>query len=510
MPSCGAPNLRRMNGAPGLLPSLALRLSLLAALLLAAPSCRGPLRRPVEEAAARVELVGPIWTCTELGTTEVPREAAPTLLFGKDGRASGSTGINRFFGGFKREGTSGLRFEKLSLTRRAGTEEQTRTEQDFIAGLEACSGFQISGMGIDLLAGDEVVMRLSAVTDREDWIPAPPPLEGPPGSMDGGVEWIKLTSGEWLKGEFTALTRDSVEFDSDELDNLKLDWADVAELYTTRPYTLLLESRDTRVGALRVVGDTIVVMAGGQQEVLRRDEVQRMVAGQPGESNYWSGDVDISVTAREGNTEQLDVASRLSALRRTAHSRLDLYFEAIYGTQNTQRVTNNQRFTGKFDRYISSRLFWTILGTEIYSDEFQNLDRRTSPYTGLGYTLFDRSGLEWNVSLGGGYRETRYDSVAPGQDDRDLDAFLQLSADLDYDITEKVELIMSYSAQVGLENIDNTNQNGMAELDFDLMDDFDIFIRFTLSRIGQPIANDDGSIPKKNDYRYDFGWRWSW
>ena len=61
-------------------------------------------------------------------------------------------------------------------------------------------------------------------------------------------EWIRLTSGEWLKGEFTSLRRDSVEFDSDELDELTLDWEDVAEVITTRPFTVVKADRSVWSG----------------------------------------------------------------------------------------------------------------------------------------------------------------------------------------------------------------------------------------------------------------------
>ena len=235
-----------------------------------------------------------------------------------------------------------------------------------------------------------------------------------------------------------------------------------------------------------------------------------MVPGEPSERNYWSGNVDIAATAREGNTDQLDVTTRLGALRRSARSRLDLNFEAIYGSQNRVEVTNNQRFTGNFDAYLSSRLFWTILGVEVFADEFQNIDRRFAPYTALGYTLYDRAGLESNVSLGVGYRKTYFDSVEAGEADTDSTTFLQVSADIDADLTETVEFVASYWAQISFQDIENTNQNISGELDFDFMDDFDVFVRVTLSRVGQPAADEDGNLPEKNDYRYDFGWRWSW
>ena len=43
------------------------------------------------------------------------------------------------------------------------------------------------------------------------------------------------------------------------------------------------------------------------------------------------------------------MSSVLGATRRTAKTRLDLRFEAVYGTQNETKITNNQRFTGAFD-----------------------------------------------------------------------------------------------------------------------------------------------------------------
>ena len=186
------------------------------AALLATASCKTTGEDGLEKAAAKVRLVGPIWTCVQLGGKKIEIDPEPTVLFGADGRVSGSSGVNRYFGKFLRSENSKLSFSEVSSTRRAGSPEQMAVEVEFLKGLEGTTGFQVTGQGIQLLTGDKVVMELSAATDPDSWIPQPPDLEGPPGSMDGGVEWLKLTSGEWLKGEFKVLNRDSVEFESDE------------------------------------------------------------------------------------------------------------------------------------------------------------------------------------------------------------------------------------------------------------------------------------------------------
>ncbi len=38
-----------------------------------------------------------------------------------------------------------------------------------------------------------------------------------------GYDWLRLTSGEWLRGELIGVFNDEVEFDSDILDELTID-----------------------------------------------------------------------------------------------------------------------------------------------------------------------------------------------------------------------------------------------------------------------------------------------
>ena len=61
-----------------------------------------------------------------------------------------------------------------------------------------------------------------AIAIIPDWEPPEPAPEA--------WDWIKMTSGEWLKGEVHDLNDDKLAFESDELDDLDLDWDDVAEL----------------------------------------------------------------------------------------------------------------------------------------------------------------------------------------------------------------------------------------------------------------------------------------
>ena len=74
----------------------------------------------------------------------------------------------------------------------------------------------------------------SAPINKNQWDNFEPP-------QDKKYDWIQLTSGEWLKGEFIFLYNYSVEFDSDELDLLKIDWDDIKQVRSARTMSLRIE-----------------------------------------------------------------------------------------------------------------------------------------------------------------------------------------------------------------------------------------------------------------------------
>ena len=51
----------------------------------------------------------------------------------------------------------------------------------------------------------------------------------PPPPNPTALDWIRMSSGEWLAGEILVLRDDDFEFDSEDLDGLTLDWRDIVE-----------------------------------------------------------------------------------------------------------------------------------------------------------------------------------------------------------------------------------------------------------------------------------------
>ena len=325
---------------------------------------------------------------------------------------------------------------------------------------------------------------------------------------DEDSDWIRLVSGEWLRGELTMMQRGIVEFDSDELDDLELDYEDIDEILTVHVYTVLLEDRRSLVGRMKLL-DTVVTLDTDEGDVeVPREQVLAFVPGRPTESNYWSGDVRFSATIREGNTDQVDNVISISAKRETAASRLSMFLESVTGTLDGSENANNQTFSAGYDYYLSRRTFVRPFGIEVFADRIQNIDYRISPFAGAGYTFVDSAKTEWDGILGVGYRYTKFESVEAGEDDSSETTTAVIQTKLESDLTSDIELGASYGVDISLEEVENTDHEARLSLSFEFVWDLDFDVNFVWKYVGNPAADSSGDTPEQNDLRIELGLTW--
>lgn len=90
----------------------------------------------------RALLEGPEWTVSRLDGEPVPDEVSVTINFLDDDRIAGSSGCNRFMGGYALTG-EGLSFGQIAGTMMACPELQMQTEQRFLGLLQGINRFEI-------------------------------------------------------------------------------------------------------------------------------------------------------------------------------------------------------------------------------------------------------------------------------------------------------------------------------------------------------------------------------
>lgn len=100
--------------------------------------------------------------------------------------------------------------------------------------------------------------------------PSGSPIWGPPSALPEKFDWIQLTSGEWLKGDLKVLYDKKLEFDSDELDLLELDWEDVKQVRGHKLHSVRFEGPPVVVvGILKIIDDKVFVTT--EEKVLEFD-----------------------------------------------------------------------------------------------------------------------------------------------------------------------------------------------------------------------------------------------
>jgi hypothetical protein len=355
------------------------------------------------------------------------------------------------------------------------------------------------GIEADVVAVSEARASNAAAITREadsPWLPDPP--------LPERYDWIRLKSGEWLKGDIERMRDDEIEFDSDKLKNVDFDWEDVHELRSPHRYTYVFENRGTVIGEAVIDRQYVRIRDEGGWRTFRRDELLSIVPGNEREWDYWSVEAFAGFGLRSGNSDQVDIDTILTFEREDALSRFHGSYQGSYGRLDGKQNANVHRGRTHISLFVSRDYFVTPFSFEVFSDRFQNIAYRLSPSAGGGYRAIKKKSMEWNLALEAGYQFTEFRSAA--EEDSSDTVTLIPSTEFEMDITKAVELEFDYQVMIGLTEIGDTSHHATTVLSVDIVDDvLDFDVVFTWDRIEDPAKDDDGSRPKKNDLRVTVG-----
>jgi len=318
-------------------------------------------------------------------------------------------------------------------------------------------------------------------------------------------DWVQLVSGEWLKGEIKGLYKDSLEFDSDKLDLLSLDWEDIKYVETHIPGSANIEGHGTVYGFFEINQSKIIVTNNDEVTEFERSQLVSFITGGEEESDYWSAKITLSLNVRSGNTDQVDYNAKANVKRQTSFSRIELdYIGNISNTQDVETI-NNHRLTATHDIFKTRAFFLRPIFGEYYKDPFSNIDSRVTIGTGFGYTIIDTKRTDWDVAGGPAYQATRFVTVQAGENIEETTPALVISTNYDLEISKKLDFIFNYSTTWGDSASGGYTHHAVTTFETEITGSFDLDISFVWDHISKPTAADDGTIPFKDDYRTTLG-----
>jgi hypothetical protein len=326
------------------------------------------------------------------------------------------------------------------------------------------------------------------------------PTWGPPSALPDKFDWIQLTSGEWLKGDLKVLYDDELEFDSDELDLLELDWEDVKQVRGHQPHSVRFEGSMVVVGILKVVDDKVIVTT--EEEVLEfdRSRLLSIAHGEGKEIGYWSTKISIGLDVRSGNSDQTQYNAAVNAKRRTSGSRLSIDYLSIFNTTEGVETANSQKVSSYYDIFKTKKFFWRPVFGEYYRDIFLNIEHRFSVGTGIGYHIMDTSKTELDITPGLAYQYNQNISVETGEDAYNSTLALVVHVEYDTELSKRVDLNGSYKFDIVNQDSGSYTHRALAALEIELRRRLDLDLSLMWDRIQKPKPEADGRVPDRDDY----------
>ncbi len=328
----------------------------------------------------------------------------------------------------------------------------------------------------------------------------------PPEPDANAWDWIRMNSGEWLGGNLESLRDRDLEFDSDELDLLKLDWTDVAELRSPRVLTYRFEDLGTYTGTAVMRGDTVAIHTLGGIRKLPREWLILIIEGDLSERNFWSAKASLGLVTRSGNTNQSDLNSVLRVRRLTPGTRGTLDYTGNYGRVGDVETINNHNTSVGFDVLVAAGFFVNPLMANFLRDPFQNIDVKSTVAAGVGYVIVRDGDLDLSAGFSGGYQATRYMSVEAGEDSRISNGTIIAYTEMEWDITGDLEFMLDYNAQIGVPDASNAFHHARLAFSFDILGDvLDLDLAAYWDRVESPQPDADGNVSKRDDLRTTIG-----
>ena len=321
-------------------------------------------------------------------------------------------------------------------------------------------------------------------------------------------DWVQLVSGEWIKGNIARMRNDKMEFDSDKLDMLYLDFADVSLVHSPQVNTYVFDDRASATGPAVITAEQVIVQTDEGTKTFPRSELESIVEGEK-ERDWWSMKLRFGLTLNKGNTDQLTYDINFNTRREDEKTLLDLNYNTTFGrTGGTQNVN---RHLGEFlfNVFLGSRWWVTPAFGQLFNDRFQNIRFRATPAVGAGVHIIDAPKAKWDFVTGMGYQYLNYkdaSQLTSGSNPQN-DGFIPLFTYADFDITGDIDLTLSWLTNLVFTTIGNTNHTGRAELAVELTKVIDLDIAFLYLRTEQPAPPPDPLAPaiKKNDYQLVVG-----
>ena len=226
-------------------------------------------------------------------------------------------------------------------------------------------------------------------------------------ALPAHADEVRLRNGDRITGVATSLTGGTLAFKAPGGD-LKIAWADVASLAIEQPMLVTIGTAvpTSAVFAAADATGRVTLVPGGPVALT---DIVALARPQPA----WvlTGGAGAGIVETAGNTQVNNVRLSGDIVARGAADRYTVSAIATHANDRGVENARNWSATGKYDRFLTSRLFANA-NANFTNDRFRDIDLRTALGAGLGYQIIQTARTMLTADAGMAWVHENFQTIA--------------------------------------------------------------------------------------------------
>jgi putative salt-induced outer membrane protein YdiY len=307
---------------------------------------------------------------------------------------------------------------------------------------------------------------------------------------------VILTNGDRLSGKITEISEGILTLETGYSEPIKLKFEAVQQMSSAEPVELHLNDGEVLKGKITTRSDRQAALEAGPGREAVTVAFDNIAALNPAPKKpvTWKGHITLGGNLQNGNTDSMNFSAGAQAVRRSENDRFLINVLYNKTEDNGESTAENTYGQLKYDYFLSQK-WYLYLNIDMLSDEFQDINFRTSVGPGVGYQIWEEEGRALGLEAGLSYTNEDKDQ---GDDTDWLSA--RLAVNFLYKLFDRIVFTDQF---VIYPNLDDTGEYTLRN-EAALITDIGASWAFRLSNIWES-DSDPGPDLEKDDFTWILG-----
>jgi len=311
---------------------------------------------------------------------------------------------------------------------------------------------------------------------------------------------VILVNGDRLSGRIVSITDGILTLETSYSEPVKLKFEAVDRMSSSEPVEIHLSDGEILKG--KITGEVhrkIAVKAGvNREQVTVGFDSITALNPPPQKPVTWKGDITLGGNWQDGNSDTLSISAGGLATRRTEKDRFRINVLYNQAKNDGQRTAENTYGQLKYDYFLNPK-WYLYLNVDMLSDQFKDINLRTTIGPGAGYQVWEEEGRTLSLEAGVSYTSENRDI---GEDKDWVTA--RLGVDFLYRLFDSIVFTDQFVIYPNLDEVGEYTLRNDAALVTDIWAGWALRLNNIWERNSDP-----GSDLKKDDFTWIAGLQYS-